>query len=116
MLNLAVVLFAIAALGGLVLASAHFRGKEKPMPVVILHGLLAASGLVLLLVPLLRGAAPESVKIPLILFLAAALGGFLLLAFHLQKKKLPSAVVVVHGGIAVVAFVLLVSGLYLRHG
>ena len=68
------------------------------------------------LIPLLKGAAPEAVKFPLILFLAAVLGGFLLLAFHLQKKQLPSAVVVAHGGIAVVAFVLLVSGLYLRHG
>jgi hypothetical protein len=115
MLNIAVILFAIAAVGGLLLASAHFRGKEKSMPLALLHGLLAASGLVLLLIPVIRGSAPGSVKAPLILFLAAALGGFLLFAFHLQKKKLPSAVVVLHGGLAVVAFALLVFGLYFRH-
>ena len=47
--------------------------------------------------------------------LVAALGGFLLFAFHLQNKRLPSPVVLIHGAVAVAAFVLLVSGVFL-HG
>jgi hypothetical protein len=114
MLNLAVILFALSAVGGLLLASMHFRGKDRPWALGILHGLLGASGLAMLLFPFLAGTAPAAVKLPLILFLAAALGGFLLFAFHLQKKRLPSIVVIVHGGVAVAAFASLVVGLYLR--
>jgi hypothetical protein len=37
----------------------------------------------------------------------AALGGFYLFSFHLRSQMLPSAVVLIHGGAAVLAFVLL---------
>ena len=44
----AAIVFAIAALGGATLATLHFRGRTPlPMPLALLHGLLAASGLVL---------------------------------------------------------------------
>ncbi|MDB5104336.1 MAG: hypothetical protein JWP91_2025 [Fibrobacteres bacterium] len=113
MLNIAVLLFALSAAGGLLLASMHFRGKDRPWILSILHGLLAASGLVILLVAVKAGGTPEHAKLALILFIVAALGGFLLFAFHLQKKKLPSAVVVIHAGVAVSAFLLLAASLYL---
>ena len=87
----------------------HFRGKDRPFPLAILHGLLAASGLVLLLLAVTGGAAPENAKLALILFVVAALGGFLRFAYHLQKKRLPSAVVVIHGGVAVAAFLILLA-------
>jgi hypothetical protein len=113
MLNIAVLIFAIAALGGLVLALNHFRGKDRPWPLAILHGLLAATGLVILLVAVMGGGAPEHAKLALILFVAAALGGFLLFAFHLQKRKLPSPVVVIHAGVAVVAFLILAAAVFM---
>jgi hypothetical protein len=113
MLNIAILLFALSAAGGLLLATLHFRGKNRPWPLAILHGLLAASGLVILLVAVAGGGAPEQAKLASILFVAAALGGFLLFAYHLQKKRLPSLVVVIHAGVAVAAFVILGSALYL---
>jgi hypothetical protein len=113
MLNIAILLFALSAAGGLLLATLHFRGKERPWPLAILHGLLAASGLVILLVAVAGHAAPERATLALILFIAAALGGFLLFAYHLQKKPLPSLVVVIHAGVAVAAFLILAAALYL---
>ncbi len=115
MLNISVLLFAIAALGGLTLATLHFRGKNRPWPLAILHGLLAATALVLLLIPLVNGSiiASTGLKWAVGLFVVAALGGFVLFVNHLQKKKLPSAVVVIHGGVAVVGFLVLLSVLYL---
>ena len=114
MLNLSVLLFAVAAVGGLILATLHFRGKDRPWGLAILHGLLAATALVLLLLAVVGGAAPANAKIALVLFVVAALGGFLLFALHLQKKKLPSPVVIIHAGVAVAAFVVLVTAVFLK--
>lgn len=113
MLRIAVLVFAVAALGGLVLAIRHFKGQNRPWPLAILHGLLGAAGLVLVLVPVLAGGVAALAKIALALFLAAALGGFLLFAFHLRNQRLPSAVVVIHAGVAVIAFILLAAGVFL---
>lgn len=113
MLNIALLIFALAAAGGLFLATLHFRGKDRPWPVAILHGLLAATALVILWIGVAVGKAPGHAKLALILFIVAALGGFLLFAFHLQKKRLPSLVVVVHALVAVAAFLILGASLYL---
>jgi hypothetical protein len=112
MLRIAVFVFAIAALGGLVLAVRHFKGQDRPWPLAILHGLLGAAGLILLLLPVLTGGVPALAKTALALFVAAALGGFLLFAFHIQKKRLPSLVVIIHAGVAVIAFILLATAVF----
>jgi hypothetical protein len=110
----AAVLFAIAALGGATLAMLHFRGRSPlPMPLALLHGLLAASGLALLVIaavtqPGFGGLALVS----LVIFVIAALGGLYLFSHHLRARALPSAVVLIHGGAAVVAFLLLLWYLF----
>jgi hypothetical protein len=112
MLKLSILIFALSALGGLVLAIRHFGGKGRPWPLSLLHGGLGAAGLVLLLIPILDGSAPSLGKIALGLFVVAALGGFLLFGFHLQGRRLPSPVVLIHGGVAVIAFVILLFGVF----
>lgn len=112
MLNLAILIFAVAALGGLILAIMHFRGIKRPWPLTIVHGLGGAAGLVLLLIPVLKGAVSGQAKLAFGLFLLAALGGFLLFAYRLQDRKLPSAVVLIHGGVAVAAFLILVLAVF----
>lgn len=47
--------------------------------------------------------------VALVLFLLVAIGGFTLLSFHLRKKSLPIPLILVHGGVAVVAFLMLLS-------
>lgn len=103
------VLFAIAAAGGLVLAYLRLTNKPLPMPLALLHGALAAAGLVALIVAVV-GDGPTQARIALVLFLVAALGGFFLFSFHLRKKALPVPVVAVHGLVAVAAFVVLLLG------
>jgi hypothetical protein len=112
MLRIAVLVFAIAAIGGLILAVRHFKGQDRPWPLAILHGLLGAAGLVLVLVPTLSGGTPALAKTALGLFVAAALGGFLLFAFHARNRRLPSPVVVVHAAVAVIAFGLLAAAVF----
>lgn len=113
MLPIAVCLFAVGALGGLTLAVLHFRKKSLPLGLALLHGLLGASGLVVLLLAVLHGGAPAKASYALVLFLVAALGGFYLFSFHLRKKGLPSPVVVIHALVAVTAFAILVVATFL---
>ena len=114
MLNIAVVLFAIAAVGGLAMAVMHFRGQTPPKPALAaIHGLFAASGLVVLLLAVLPLGAHGGQGIALGLFLLAAIGGFGLLSFHLRKRALPIALLVAHALLAVVAFVVLVWAVFM---
>ena len=114
MITWAAIVFAIAALGGATLATLHFRGRTPlPMPLALLHGLLAATGLVLLIAAALTMPGFGGMALAaLVIFLIAALGGFYLFAHHLRGKPLPSAVVLIHGGAAVVAFLLLLGFLF----
>ncbi len=94
----AVLIFAIAAIGGLVLASSVLRGK------------LAAWAIsVLLIFEVLKGAAPGRLTAALGLLVVAALGGFFLASFHLRQQVAPKAVVCVHAGVAVAGFLTLLS-------
>jgi len=106
MLIYALVAFGIGALGGLVLASSVLRGQFAPWALSLLHAALGATGLVLLIVALMNGAA-NPVRIAFILLLVAALGGFFLASFHLRKLMPPRGVVFLHAGLAVAGFLTL---------
>lgn len=103
-------IFAVAAVVGLTMAMAAFQGKFPPVPSAVLHGALAATGLVLLIVAVVRGAAGAAVY-ALGFFLVAALGGFIMaFGFHARKKPLPTGLVAGHATLAVIGFLLLLAG------
>jgi hypothetical protein len=113
MLQWAVLIFAIGALGGLVLASHVLRGRLAPWPVSLLHAALGATGLVLTLLVVLGGNdVPHNTPLALIVLLVAALGGFFLASYHLRKVPGPRTVVLIHAGVAVIGFVLLAGGAF----
>ncbi|HET8899188.1 MAG TPA: hypothetical protein VFN09_10495 [Rhodanobacteraceae bacterium] len=109
MLGTALIIFAIAAVGGLILAAHVLRGKFAPWALSLLHALLGAAGLITLIVLLLQGSTAERVLVGFVLLLVAALGGFFLASFHVRKRSPPKAVVIVHAGIAVIGFLTLLS-------
>ena len=114
MLKLAVLLFAIGALGGLVLASSVLRGRLAPWALSLLHAALGATGLVLTGIVVLEGSAEGGGKIPiaLLILLVAALGGFFVASFHARKLPAPKPVVLIHVGVAVVGFLLLAGSVF----
>jgi len=115
--TIAIVLFALAAVAGLSMAVMHFRGVTPPRPVLaVLHGLFAASGLVVLALAVVRISAGGAALVALGLFVVAALGGFALLGFHLRGKALPGGLVVGHGLLAVAGFVTLLSAVFVAAG
>jgi len=112
MLTVAAVLFAIAAVGGLVMAYMHFKqDRNPPGGLAALHGILAATALLILIWAVWQAGASASIAWALGLFVVAALGGFFLLSFHLRDRRLPSPVVVIHAAVAVIAFLLLLIGI-----
>ncbi len=111
MFKIALVLFALAALGGIVLAGFHLKTKDAPIPLALLHGLLAASGLVLFIVGIVQGVSSGALVTSLVLYLVAAIGGFVLLAMHLKRPPISVPLLGVHAAAAVVATVLLWNSL-----
>lgn len=109
MLIYAVIVFAIAALGGLFLAAHVLRDKFAPWAISLVHAGLGALGLILLIVALVQGAASQAVLIGFVILLVAALGGFFLASFHLRKRLPPKAVVVTHAVVAVAGFLTVIS-------
>lgn len=107
----AAVLFALGALGGLVMAMRAFKGETLPVPLAIGHGVLGASGLVLLIIGVLAGTGGGTARIALALLVVAALGGFYLLSFHIRKQQHPRAVIVVHALVAVIGFLTLLTAI-----
>lgn len=107
MIYLPIVLFAIAAVGGVTLVTMKFSGKDLPWSLIIGHGLFAAAGLVALMAYVIQNPAPALVNTALVLFLLAAVGGFILFSFQVRKKALPNALILIHGGVAVISFLLL---------
>jgi hypothetical protein len=109
MLTTAVIVFAIAAVGGLILALHVLRGKFAPWALSLLHALLGAAGLVLLALAVLREGAGQIATAALLILIVAALGGFFLAYQHVQRKLPPSGVVVLHAVLAVAGVALLLS-------
>ncbi|WP_174209013.1 hypothetical protein [Sphingorhabdus sp. EL138] len=99
----ALIVFGIAALGGIYMAVKILGGNLAPWSVSLLHAGLGAGGLLLLIAAYLQGS--PGIVTPLAILVAAALGGFLLASYHLRKALPPKAIVVVHA-LAAVAGVL----------
>ena len=112
--NVAIIL-GLAALGGLTMAIMRFSGTPRPpdwMPIG--HGLVAATGVVLLAIVVMGGGdVPSKAKYALGLFVLAALGGLTInLRFHRKGLPLPIPFVIGHGSIAVIGYVLLLMAIF----
>lgn len=114
MLKIAILIFAIGALGGLVLASSVLRGKLAPWALSIIHMLLGATGLVLTALVVLGGsdAGKGVIPIALLILVVAALAGFYLASIHVRKVVAPRGAVVAHAAVAVIGFLLLLGGAF----
>jgi hypothetical protein len=107
MLRTAVVLLALTGVGGLLMAGIRFSGKPHPPTwFAMAHGLLAGSGLTLLLYAAFTAGLPGGALLGLVLLVIAALGGLTLnLGYHWKQVALPIWLVLAHAAIAVIGLV-----------
>jgi glucose uptake protein GlcU len=108
----AAILFAIAAVGGVIMALIRFSGRDyPPAALAVIHGLFAAAGLIALLLVAFGAGVASSMRTALLLFVIAALGGFWLLSYHVKRRALPIPLMVIHALVAVIAFIILIVGI-----
>lgn len=102
MLVTAILIFLVAAIGGLIMATRIFSDRTPPVAFAVGHGLFAATGLLLLLWMWAQGQLTGLATAGLVILVLAAIGGFFLLSFHVRGKPHPKPVVVVHASVAVI--------------
>ena len=114
MLQVAIVLLGLTALGGLVMAIIRWTGADRPPSWLAMgHGLLAAAGLTLVLYSAFTAGMATLAWAGLALLVLAAAGGtFLNLAYHAKLLPIPKNIVVVHALLAAAGFGLLVLGAF----
>ncbi len=115
--TISVILLGIAALGGVVLATLRLRQKPIPLVVALLHGVLAASGIITLLsfvLDLVSVAGSTAIvgfmPLALALFVGAAIGGLVLFSYHVRGELLPRKLMYVHAFVALLAYACLLVG------
>ena len=110
----AAVVLGLAALGGLTLAVIRLTGTPRPPTWMALrHGVVAATGLGLLISVVLSGGVAWLINVALGVLVLAALGGAtIFLGFHVRNRALPIPLVIGHGLIALTGYVLLLVGLF----
>lgn len=109
MLTYALIVFAIGALGGLVLATYVLRGRLAPWPLSLLHAGLGAVGLLLVIYAAITNAIPATALVALVILVIAALGGFYLASIHLRGDVAKRSLVIIHAGAAIIGFLALLG-------
>jgi hypothetical protein len=109
MLCTAWALFALAAVGGVVMAVIRFGGNRNPPAwLAFVHGLLAAAGLTLLAYPAFAvGVSTLATAAAWLLLIAAGGGAILNLGYHWKQLPIPAGLTIGHILLAVLGFVLL---------
>jgi hypothetical protein len=106
MLYITIALFALAAIVGIIILKNWLTSSETSRTVVYLHGILAAAGLILLIVFAVQNPGNYP-RVSIILFVIGALGGFYMFAEDLKKRFSPMWLAVVHALLGVAGFLLL---------
>lgn len=104
------ILFAIAILLGGYLLFYLINNKNTPKGVVIIHGSIAGTGLILLLI--FSFYTSYYFLFSFVIFLMAAMGGFYMFYRDLTGKSLPKWLAVGHGMIALIGFASLIAIYY----
>jgi len=106
----ALVLLALAAVGGLTMVAIRVRSEQNPpLALALGHGVLAATGLLLAIVGGVQAGFSAATGGGVGLLVLAALGGFVLIATHLRGQTISLGLVVGHVGLAVLGVVALVA-------
>lgn len=106
MLMISILIFALTALLGVYLLTFVLQKKETPKGIAFTHGPLGAVGILILLIYSIIFTPKPMVS--LIIFIIAALGGFVLIYRDLTGKSLPRWLAIVHGSIAIIGFISLI--------
>jgi hypothetical protein len=109
MLTLATILLILAAAVGAIMLAMRVREELPPIRLALLHGALAAAGLLVLAILVIDGGEGILLTAALAAFFITALGGSTLLASHVTRGSFPLVGAAAHAGTALLAFVILIA-------
>jgi hypothetical protein len=112
MTTFALLIFALTALAGIILALEVLNGKLASWPLSLAHASAGALALILLAVEVFTGHGASRTTAALAILVVAAIGGFYLASKHLMKQPAPKLAVVIHAGVAVAGFLTLATTLF----
>lgn len=101
------VVFGIAALIGVYLIAHVLQNKTPPKSVALVHGVVAATALVLLITYIYQTGA-DLIQAA-VLFVIVALAGIIMFVRHLTGKNIPKGLAIAHGLLAIIAFIFLLA-------
>jgi hypothetical protein len=107
MLYAIIAVFALAAVAGIIILKNWLTGGATSRATIYTHGVLAASGLVLLIVHYFQNGA-KALQASLILFIVAALAGFYMFFRDLKGKMSPTWLAIVHGLVGATGLILII--------
>ena len=108
LITAAIIIFIIAALFGSVILTAILRDRPTPKPFVIIHGPLAATAIMLLIIDVVKGHTESLLIASLVIFIIAGLGGFAIYTLDSLKKRIPKPLAILHPLIAVAGLIVLI--------
>jgi FtsH-binding integral membrane protein len=107
MLYLAIGLFVLAAIFGLIVLTAVLRDQPTPKPAVFIHGGVAAIALLLVIFYIAKNNGSGPIW-SLVLFILAALGGLTLFTMDMRKKPIPKWIAIIHPLVALAGLLALI--------
>ena len=102
-----IVLFALAAVAGLIILKNRLTSQTTSRIIIYSHGVFAAVGLVLLIIYYFQSGA-KLLQTSIILFVVGALVGFYMFFRDLKGIMSPVWLAIVHGLVGVAGFVLII--------
>jgi hypothetical protein len=108
MLICAIILFIIAAVFGLIILAALLEDRATSKRVVLLHGVFAATAIMLILIYMFLNSFSTTLIASLILFIIAVLGGLTLVTLDMKKRTVPKLLAVLHPVIAIAGLIVLI--------
>jgi hypothetical protein len=109
MLQVAIVLFIIAAVLGSVVLIAILKNHSTPKPVVIAHGSVAIIALLMVFTYIAMGHTDTLVIAGAIVLSLAAIGGLILFGLDIFTKQPPKAIAIIHPIIGISGVILLIA-------
>jgi len=113
MLVYAIIVFLIAAVGGVFMAYRILNGEFAPWAVSLIHLALGGAGLILVLLAVMAGEGGFLGQLTFAILLVTALGGFWLAAVHLKKRVASSGLVILHACLGIAGVMMLVGTAFL---
>lgn len=104
--------FALTALGGLIMAVRLFGGGSAPWALSLLHAAFGGTGIVTFYLAIAGTPVAGLLWVSLGLFVAAASGGFVLAFLHLRNINTPKAFIALHAIAAISAFAILAGSVF----